>query len=166
MEKKFDLHKMIYLFFVTSMLGWVGEVFFQLLIHQKWVNPGTLCGMWCPIYGVASILMALFLKKDDKLLKNFLSIVVISLVVEYVSAYISEEFFHHRLWDYSHMFLNFEGRICFSMGILFGLVGLFFFYLLLPILYRLYQKHTKGCRYLNVIFIILFFINILIECII
>lgn len=114
----------------------------------------------------ASILMALFLKKDDKLLKNFLSIVVISLVVEYVSAYISEEFFHHRLWDYSHMFLNFEGRICFSMGILFGLVGLFFFYLLLPILYRLYQKHTKGCRYLNVIFIILFFINILIECII
>ena len=165
MNKKNAFHKYIYIFFVTSMLGWFLEVLFGVIVHHKLVNPGTLCGMWCPIYGVASVLMARFLTKEDSLFKNFILIVLISLVVEYSSAYISEEFFAHRLWDYSTFFMNFQGRICFSMGILFGLVGLLFFYVLLPLCQLFYQKHSRGCQTINFIFIILFIVNIILECI-
>lgn len=166
MEKKYEIHKYIYLFFSTAMLGWFGEILFQLLLKQKLVNPGTLCGMWCPIYGVASVFIALLLKKEDSIFKNFIFIVFISLIVEYVSAYISEEFFNHRLWDYTGAFLNFQGRICFSMGILFGLVGLFFLYFLLPILNRFYEEHKVGWKKMNVLFLILFVTNIIIACIV
>lgn len=166
MNKKFTIHKYIYLFFVTSILGWFGEVFFGLLVHHELVNPGTLCGMWCPIYGVACVLISFIFKKEDGLIKNFIKITFISLIVEYISAFISEEFFNHRLWDYSNSFLNFQGRICLSMGILFGMVGLVFAYFLLPKLTSFFEKNAKQCIKLNIILLFLFLVNIGIECII
>lgn len=164
--KKFAFHKYIYIFFATSMLGWFGEVLFSILVHHELVNPGTLCGMWCPIYGVACVFIALLLKKEDGCIQNFVKITCISLVVEYISAFISEEFFSHRLWDYSTFFLNFQGRICLSMGILFGMVGFFFSYLLLPKLYIFFEKNERQCIRLNFVFLFFFLANIVIECMI
>ncbi len=164
MNKKLAIY--VYLFFTASILGWIGEVFFGLLINHKLVNPGTLCGMWCPIYGVACVLIALVFKKEDNKIKNFFKIVIISLVVEYISAFISEEFFDHRLWDYSDFFLNFQGRICLSMGILFGVIGLAFSYFLLPKMIAFYEKNKKQCICMNYVLLFLFLTNIVIECII
>ena len=166
MNKKNAFHKYIYIFFVTSMLGWFLEVLFGVIVHHKLVNPGTLCGMWCPIYGVACVFIGLLLKKEDGHIKNFIKITLISLVVEYISAFISEEFFSHRLWDYSTFFLNFQGRICLSMGILFGMGGFVFSYFLLPKLNTFYEKNEKQCMWLNFVFLILFSANIIIECMI
>ena len=165
MKKRWMVHRYIYLFFVTAMLGWLGEVFFGLIVNHELVNPGTLCGMWCPIYGVACVLIAILFRKEDPLSKNFVKITLVSLVVEYISAFISEEFFNHRLWDYTNFFLNFQGRICFSMGILFGIIGLVFSYFLLPKLNAFFEKNKKACRKMNYVFLFLFLVNIIIECI-
>jgi len=160
------VHYYIFIFFVSSILGWCGEVIFNLLFHDKLINPGTLFLCWCPIYGIAAVIINLITKKEYRIWQNALIIAFISIIDEYMAALISEEIFNHKLWDYSNHFLNFQGRISFSMTMLFVIIGLLAIYFILPKIKYIYKKHYKIINKTNNILSIIFVFNIIIECII
>lgn len=162
---KKSIHYYIFIFFLGSILGWCGEVVFNLIVHNKLVNPGTLSLCWCPIYGVAAVIINLITKKEYKWWKNALIIAVVSTIDEYLAAVISEEIFNNQLWDYSNHFLNFQGRICLEMTLLFTIAGLFAIYIILPITKDFYKKYYKVINKFNYILLIIFILNIIFDSI-
>jgi uncharacterized membrane protein len=55
-----------------------------------------------------------------------------SIVLEYVTSYLLERFFHAYWWDYSDVPLNIHGRVCFPASVGFGVAGLIVVYGVAP----------------------------------
>lgn len=52
---------LVWLFFIYSLAGWIGEVCASVICRRKFVNRGFVNGPLCPIYGFAAVLFAIFL---------------------------------------------------------------------------------------------------------
>lgn len=128
-------------FVIYSMMGWVLESIFRSIIEKKIINTGFLIGPFCPIYGVGACIMLLFL---ESLSNNIVLLFIVSFVVltlwEYIVGIILEKMFHTKYWDYSNNKLNFQGRICLSNSIYWGILGIVFIKFLHPTVQMLIQK--------------------------
>ena len=153
----------IFLFFLASILGWCGEIIFNLVVNDKLVNPGTLSLCWCPVYGVAAIIIDLITNMKFKIWQNALILGFVSIVDEYLSAYISEEYFNNRLWDYSNFPLNFQGRVCLPIVFIFIACGLISIYTFIPKAKKFYEKHEKIVNIISYILLIIFVLNIIYD---
>lgn len=161
-EKKFTADALCYLFLIFlsgCLVGWIYEEIFYAFTEGMLRNRGILYGLWLPIYGLGALCIYLMkpLRKNPVLL--FTMCVVITGVVEYIIGYVGINLFHIRLWDYRNLFLNIGGIICFRSVVSFGLLGLFFHYVLEPLSNRLYKRlnpaviHTV-CAGIAAVFII------------
>lgn len=133
-----------FLFFVTlSVLGWLMEVACKYVEFRRFINRGFLIGPYCPVYGVGSVLIVLFLSRfADEPVAVFLLAMILCGTLEYFTSYIMEKLFHARWWDYSQKRFNLNGRICANTLIPFGLLGLVLIYVIKPFLFDLFDRLT------------------------
>ena len=111
---KFELF-LLY-FFIYSFLGWIIEVSYVYFTSKKLVNRGFLFGPFVPIYGFGTIAIL----SIDNFLSNIgisfaekiLIYTILATGIEYIGAFLLENIFNIKLWDYSNRFLNLHGRIC------------------------------------------------------
>lgn len=125
-----------FLLFITySFLGWMVESFFVLLMQKKISNRGFLIGPYCPIYGTAALLMHLFATniKHDVIFLFIMTAIGVT-ILEYLTSLFMEQIYKARWWDYSDKKFNFQGRVCLSHTLLFGLLGIVFIYHINPFL--------------------------------
>ncbi len=147
-NKKYELTSIILFFFIFSFAGWIWEVSLYLFRDGILVNRGTLYGPWLPIYGTGCTIIILLthFKKFRKILKNpfatFLIITAICSVIEYLSSWYIEKNTGLRYWDYTGVFGNINGRICFECSVFFGLGGSLCIYIIAPYLERKIQRIT------------------------
>ena len=89
------------------------ESIFRSICEKKLINTGFLRGPFCPIYGIGSIIMVVFLENfaEAPILLFFTSMVVLTLW-EYIVGVLLEKIFDTKYWDYSDHKFNFQGRIC------------------------------------------------------
>ncbi|WP_297632829.1 putative ABC transporter permease [uncultured Clostridium sp.] len=122
-------------FIIYSFLGWIVESVYCAVIDKVWVNRGFLNGPVCPVYGVGSIAVIMLLSpfKND-IVVLFLISVIITTVVEYVTAVILEKLFNLKWWDYSTYKFNYKGRVCLLNSTLFGIGSVILVKLVQPIL--------------------------------
>ena len=73
----------------------------------------------------------------------FISIIVITTIVELMASYIMEYTSGNWLWDYTRFSFNFEGRIALNPSIRFGIGGMIFLYLLQPLFEKWTNKLTN-----------------------
>ena len=132
----------IIIYFITySFLGWVMESIFRSISEKKIINTGFLKGPFCPIYGVGAIIMLLFLKKfADNLAVLFIVSVVVLTIWEYLVGVLLEKLFHTKYWDYSKNKFNFQGRICLTNSIFWGILGVVFVKYIHPAIENLIEK--------------------------
>lgn len=119
------------MFFIYSVLGFIAELFFCSLVDKRIVlNRGFLIGPYCPIYGVAVVIMATTLKRyaPDPIIVFSMG-ALISTFLEYTTSYIMEKIFKTRWWDYSNESFNVNGRVCLKNSILFGIGSLIVIYI-------------------------------------
>lgn len=114
-------------FIIYSMLGWVMESVFRSICERKLINTGFLKGPFCPIYGIGAMIMIVFLKQFQYniVLLFFMSFVVLT-IWEYVVGVFLEKVFNTKYWDYSNHKINFQGRICLTNSIYWGILGIVF----------------------------------------
>lgn len=114
-------------FLIYSFLGWVMESVFRSIIERKIINTGFLKGPICPIYGIGAFIMATVLNtfSNNIILLFFSSMIILSLW-EYIVGGFLEKVFHTKYWDYSDHKINFQGRICLSNSIYWGILGVLF----------------------------------------
>ncbi|MCI1955128.1 MAG: putative ABC transporter permease [Oscillospiraceae bacterium] len=108
-------------FTVYSFLGWLVESIYCSLHARKWINRGFLNGPFCPVYGFGAVLVVTVLDPfRDNLFLLFLAAVVLTSLLEYLTAVLLEALFHTKYWDYSGLRFNIQGRVCLENSLMFG----------------------------------------------
>lgn len=121
----YSLYNIVYLFLIYSFLGWLSEVSYAYKHQKKFVNRGFLNGPYCPIYGVGCLTLVVFLNGlKDNIFLLFIGAVVLTSVLEYVTAIVLEFVFKDSWWDYTEDPFNVKGRICLGFSLMWGLCGL------------------------------------------
>lgn len=128
----------------------------ESIFHVVVVDPGhwqdragLLYGPFSPIYGCGALIMTLCLNRFYK--ANFISIFLVAAVLggafEYVVSWWMQYTYGAVAWDYTGEFLSIGGRTCgWAMGC-WGLLGVVWIKLLLPVLLWLINKIPWNLRY-------------------
>ncbi len=142
MENKVSYPEFFFLFFAGSIIGFLMEGLWRVIRTGVWENhSATVWGPFCIIYGVgaASLYWISGQVNELSLWKQFLIYAVIGAMVEYLGSCLQEFFFGTISWDYSGRLLNINGRVCFSMTLMWGTLGIAFSCLCTPALSRFFN---------------------------
>ena len=135
-------------FVVWCVCGWLYEVVWWMMIEENlgFINRGVLFGPWLPIYGFGMLFVLAVVKlfKIKKPIFIFLVGTFIATAAEFIGSYIMQWTLGYFLWNYSDMFLNFEGRIAFKTSLFFGLLILFGIYWLHPRMIKIQKKFDNS----------------------
>ena len=123
----------IILFALFSCAGWIYETVENLFSFGGLYLRASLMLPWCPIYGIGGLVIVAVLEPVRKRLAGRVSPVVqvvaisvgiflLTAAVELVGSYACEAVMGYVPWDYSHAWLNFQGRIALKPAIMFGLL--------------------------------------------
>ena len=130
--------KYFLLFIIYSFFGWLMEMVVCSTADKRIVNRGFLIGPYCPIYGCGCLLILSLLRRyENDPFTLFVMAVLVCSLLEYLTSYIMEKLFKARWWDYSNRRFNINGRICLDNLLVFGILGLFIYYLVNPFLVKL-----------------------------
>lgn len=122
-------------FVIYSFLGWICETIYCLIIDKEYVNRGFLKGPFCPIYGAGALIVIIILSPvSDNILLLFLSGMIFTSILEYITGFLLEIIFNLKWWDYSSYRFNIKGRICLLNSILFGILSLITVTIINPII--------------------------------
>ena len=122
-----NLLEIIIYFIIYSFLGWVMESIFRSICERKLINTGFLRGPFCPIYGFGATIMFLFLDRfENNPIWLFCIAIIILTIWEYIVCVLLETLFHTKYWDYSDHKFNFQGRVCLTNSICWGILGVLF----------------------------------------
>ena len=120
-------------FSIYSVLGWVCETVYCSVIQRKFVNRGFLNGPVCPVYGVGAVLVIYLLQPvAGNVPALFLTGMLVTTVLEYLTSVLLEKLFHMKWWDYSHFKLQINGRVCLLNSLMFGALSVFVMLVLHP----------------------------------
>lgn len=151
-NKKYELTSILLFFFIFSFAGWLWEVGLYIFKYGTFINRGMMYGPWLPIYGTGCTLIILLTKFKcfRKMLKNptmtFIVIFILCTIIEYLTSYFTERIFGRRYWDYTGVFLNINGRVCFECSLFFGIGGSMCVYIIAPLLERMIQRITNRVK--------------------
>lgn len=156
------------MFLAGAMIGYVLEVLFRRFITaHKWVNPGFMKGPWLPMYGFGLLIIFLicyllytFLPSEWTFYNPFgdlygrtgasgptvydlvpLAIMSVGLIgLEFTAGLIFVKGFRVKLWDYSNMRGNILGIICPLFNLIWCAVAVLYYYLINPLVYRIFSS--------------------------
>lgn len=151
-------------FIIYAFLGWCTEVIYAVLTTGKFVNRGFLNGPVCPIYGFGVVsIVSMLLPISNNLPLLFLSSVILTSLLEFVTGFILEKMFQSKWWDYTDKPFNIMGYVCLSFSIMWGFGAIFIVNFLHPTIYMII-KYTP--MWLGLLLIAICYIAILIDSIV
>lgn len=117
-----------FLFF--ALVGWILDSGYRSIKTGHLVNAGFFRGPFCPIYGIAGVVLLFFLKSLSDLYRPLLILLatLLMVMVEYFGGLFSEKVLQIKLWDYSQSRFHVGGYIDFLHSF-YWLVLVFIFYL-------------------------------------
>ena len=155
------ISKMILIFFIYSLIGWIWESTFKSIRQKKFINRGFLNGPWLPIYGFGALIIitVTFQFRRNNILIFLLGMVTASLF-EFLVGYMMEKLFHARYWDYSHLPLNINGYIALPVSILWGFFSLILVNVInVPVIHFVETIPSIFLYFIDVICLILFVLD-------
>lgn len=165
-----SIWRILVYFIIYSILGYVIETIFGIVTKGVWESRQSfLYGPFCGIYGLGAVIMIITLQYFSKNHNTlFIGGFIIGSITEYVISLIGELIFHIKWWDYSHMPLNINGRICVYFSLFWGFLAIYLMGWLNPRIDKLINKikskfNIKVLKKLTIISIILIFIDFVIT---
>lgn len=151
---RLDFFNIFWTFVVCCVLGLIVEIIFHMVVVEPGVyqdRAGLLFGPFSPIYGFGAVLMTVALNrfKDKNIIFIFVICTLIGGAFEYSVSWFMEIAFGAVAWDYHGKFLGdlFDGRTCLLYASMFGVLGLAWIKLLLPLLLKLINRIPLKLRY-------------------
>ncbi len=155
------------IFTVAGVIGFIYEEICGFINEGHFFKRGTTFGPWIPIYGFGALLIfALTVKIRKKPLPVFLIAAFASGLLELVSGYVIDRFFHMRLWDYSNVILNWghvNGYICVRSVITWGIFGMLLMYGVLPLAEKIQMRRPKVFNIVTIALFGLFVLDIVLS---
>ena len=131
------------LFYICSIFGYFYELLLNYINTHKIFSHGFFKGPWLPVYGTGAVFLTFINKYKNNPLLIFLLSFLITGGVEYSIGFILLHLFKMRLWDYTGMFLNIDGLVCFLSAFCFGIGGLLVTYVIYPLINKFVNKINK-----------------------
>ncbi len=135
----------VFLFFVLGCLigTYYEEILWYVRYHEWSSRDGLIYGPFSPIYGVGILIFVACLGKHNEkrsILRTFLYAALIGGITEYLTGWIADTIFGVKFWDYSHEFLNIQGRTTIPFMIVWGVGGTFLMKVIYPFLSKWIEK--------------------------
>ena len=156
---------LVFIFFVYSFIGWLGEEVTAAFKQGKLVNKGFINGPICPRYGFAMVFITLdtWDLTERPLTQLIISIIFIGLF-EYVSGVLLHKITGYRFWDYSKDKWNFGGYSSVKSAFMLGSIDALFVWLVNPFLYVIFNAvPITVFKIVLIIFIVLFFVDLFVT---
>lgn len=151
-------------FFLYSFLGWICECIYCGIPAHRFINRGFLAGPYCPIYGVGALFVLHLLQPfGNHAILVFLMGCIITSILEYITSWGMEILFHTKWWDYSKQPFNIHGRICLKNSVLFGILSVFVYYVIHPLLSSFIHRFSLSAQILLCILLLIYFLYDLIN---
>lgn len=108
----FTFSEIIVLFFTYSVIGWIWETIYCSIKDHHYDYRGFLFGSYCPVYGFAVTTILIYTHRiQNNLFLLYIVGVIVVTIFEYFASVFLQYVFHMKLWDYSHLWDNVQGRI-------------------------------------------------------
>lgn len=152
---------------LAGVIGFIYETVCVYISFGEFYKRGTTYGPWIPIYGFGALLVfALTAKFRKKPWLVFLIACFFCGLLELVSGYVIDKFFHLRLWDYTGVMLswgNVNGYICARSVITWGIFGLIEMYGLVPLEEKFQKRFPKAFNIVTIALFGLFALDIVLS---
>lgn len=130
---QYDLTDMMMFFLIYGFGGFLLETIFRTIATRKIViSRGFLTNCFCPLYGLCGILMVQIFTLSEITINSRLAALITATIgsiltvtlLEYVTGRILDKFFHHKMWDYSHMQFNLHSYVCLDFSLMWGIIAI------------------------------------------
>ncbi len=155
---EYTTYQLLWFFLVYALLGWLGETALAAARKGRLINRGFLSAPFSPVYGLASVLFALFLPElRDTPIFLFSLGMILATALELATGVLLERIFRQKWWDYSDERWNFQGYICLKYSLIWGVLAVLSLFVLNPLLTRLIALIPRplGNLLLLILFILL-----------
>ena len=161
------IYKLLYIFIITSVCGYVIELFWSLITKGILINhSAVVIGPFNFAYGICGVALTLLLYKfkDESYIKIFLLSFIGGSILEYIMSLGMEVVLGFTAWDYSNNFLNLNGRICLLFSIFWGFLGILWIKILYPQIDKILNKiNPKFYKIFIIILTIFLLLDILLT---
>ncbi len=152
------------LFMIYNTIGWFFEEVVCTVGYKQLVNQGFLMGPYLPIYGCGAMLNLIVLGRLNNTFLIFISSILLTSVLEYLTSYLLELVFHARWWDYSRFRYQLHGRICLPGALAFGGLSVIELKIVQPFLeHYMNDFSSEATQGIAFFMFVLFFLDILVS---
>ena len=118
--------QLLWLFLSYAFLGWLCETTLAAARRKRLLNRGFLNTPFSPVYGLGAVVFATFLPElRGNLFFLFLGGMILATALELFTGIFLEKLTGQKWWDYSGRRFQFEGHICLTYSVVWGLSALF-----------------------------------------
>ncbi len=164
---RFSFNNYVLLFVVSSLLGFAVETLWCLLKNGYIESRKSLVlGHMSIAYGMGAVLLTLILVRfqSSSALKIFFISFVTGTVTEYICSLGQEIIFGSVAWDYSHLPLNINGRVCLLYSVFWGVLGLAWTKSVIPFMGKIFSGiHIPYENVFVGIFLVYFIFNCMLS---
>lgn len=164
-----NIYKILLVCIVGSFCGVVVEMLWAFVRYGIIESRrGLVYGPFNLLYGAGAVLLTLALYKyrNRGRLWSFCGGFVVGSALEYACSWGQEMLLGSRSWDYSHMPLNLNGRICFTYSVFWGILGIVWIKDLYPRMAKWILKISNRVgRPLTWALTVFMIVNILVSCV-
>lgn len=143
MKAKFNFRQYVWIFIIGCYTGYAVETLWCLIKNGYIESRRSLVlGHLSVAYGMGAVLLTLILVRFQGAAwwKIFLISFFSGTVTEYICSLGQEICFGSVAWDYSHLPLNINGRVCLLYSVFWGVIGLGWVKLIMPLMNKLFEK--------------------------
>lgn len=158
-------YKLLWIFYIGSFGGVILEMFWCYL-QNGYIESrqGLIYGHFNILYGFGAVALSYFSYRfrNHSDWVSFLGGFIVGSVLEYICSWGQEFALGVWSWDYSHLPLNINGRICLFYSLIWGLLGVVWIKIAYPLLSVLIMKiPNKIGRVLTWMLLVFFIFNII-----
>lgn len=142
-------YNMFWIFVIVSIVGLYVETLVSYPIDDIWKDrAGLIWGPFSPIYGLGALLMTVFFNgmKSKPLRMLFVGCALFGGLFEWCASWVWEKAFGIVAWSYINEPFNIGGRTCLRIMVVWGMAGLLWMKLGLPIVMKIINLIPKSIR--------------------
>ena len=129
----YTLFQWLLFFYLYCFFGWCFETTYVSICKKQFVNRGFMRGPILPIYGTgATMMIAVTMPMENHVFLVFIVGMITATILEYITGVCMEALFQVRYWDYSRKKLNFQGHICLSSSLCWGVLSVLLTFVIHP----------------------------------
>lgn len=158
--------KIFWIFVLGSVFGFFAEMIYGIVYTRTIViRQGLVYGPFIQVYGMGAVAYYLLISKIQDPKKAFCAGMVMGGILEYVCSFMQEIIFGTISWDYSDLFMNFNGRTSILYCFYWGIIAVVFLKAVYPLIKKMDKYiEKKRVRIATVIFMIFMTADIVLSC--